>query len=99
MTEQANPPATESEVLDGVRLVKRALAAAAFIYTPIMILVAWYLDASTIVWILVGAIAVIEFAGYPLWVRVLDRNAEENIAKLREEQGLTPKAQLPDVGV
>ena len=99
MTEPEATPTTEAEMLEAGRLIKRAMAIATFVFTPIMLLFAWYFNVSTIAWIVVGALTLYEIVSFPLLVRMIDRNIAKNVAELREEQGLTPAHQLPDVGV
>ncbi|MFT4049852.1 MAG: hypothetical protein QM648_08440 [Solirubrobacterales bacterium] len=97
-TEQ-NAPASEEEIREGVDRIKSAIRFSVLISTPLLILIAWLADLSSLAWLVVGVIVAYEIISYPFIMRMLDRGQARQIEELRAKQGLTPASQLPDVGV
>lgn len=84
MSELIETPPTEQELREGNEKIKKALRYSAILYTPIIATLLWYLDLP-MWWLIAGAFVVGEFVSYPLLVKMVDRNTEEQIARLRAE--------------
>lgn len=86
MSDLVEPAPTEQELLDGNVRIKKALRYSALLYTPIIVALLWYLVEDWWWWLIAVAFVIGEFVSYPLLVKVVDRNTEEQIAALRDER-------------
>lgn len=90
MTDVVLPPPTEQELLDGNVRIKKALRYSAILYTPIIVGLLWYLDVP-MWWLIAGAFVIGEFVSYPLLVKMVDRNTEQQSALLRSQDAEPPQ--------
>lgn len=98
MTEPSEPPRTEEEVRQQFAATRRVILLAAAPGMLMFILVVWYIDlANWPIW--VGGMLVVELACFGFVFRELATNEKKAIDELREEHGLTPISNYPDVGV
>lgn len=90
MSEWNEPTATEQELLEGNVRIKKALKYSAIFYTPIVVVLLYFLVGEWW-WIISAAFVVGEFASYPMLARIVDRNTDEQIEKLRAIEAERPQ--------
>lgn len=99
MADTAEQLKSEAEIREEREKFKRAFRISVLVTTLILVLTAVLVDLGSTGRIIVGAIVVYEIISYPFMIRMMDRHTEQVIADQRDEQGLTPAEDLPDVGV
>jgi membrane protein YdbS with pleckstrin-like domain len=91
-------PRTEEQIRQDSKTLKLVIGGYGLLGTLAFIAVAWYVELSNwVIWS--GAMVLFEIVSFVFVLRALNNGRDQNLAELREEQGLTPASQLPDVGI